>query len=149
MKTGLRKALAWALLAGAALCAGGAASAAEDLAALAAQVREAERAFARTMADRDHAAFGRFVSKEAVFFGRQEVLRGRTKVMEGWKRFFEEKEAPFSWEPEQVEVLESGMLALSTGPVKDPLGARVGTFSSIWRRESGGQWRVIFDKGCP
>jgi len=149
MTTGPRVVLAAALLAGAAIAAAGSTFAAEDLAALAAQVREAERAFAKTMADRDHPAFGSFVSEEALFFGRQEVLRGRTKVMEGWKKYYEGKEAPFSWEPDQVEVLESGALALSSGPVRDPQGKPIGTFSSIWRREADGRWRVIFDKGCP
>ena len=33
------------------------------------QVRAAERAFAKTMADRDHAAFISFLADEAVFFG--------------------------------------------------------------------------------
>jgi len=142
--------LAKIILAGlAALAAAAPAAAAKDLTALATQVREAERAFAKTMADRDHAAFGKFVADEALFFGSKDLLRGRAKVMEGWKRFFDGAEAPFSWEPEQVEVLESGKLALSSGPVHDPQGKQIGTFSSIWRREGDGKWRVVFDKGCP
>jgi len=32
--------------------------------------------------------------------------------------------------------------------VFDASGKRMGTFSSIWRREKDGRWRVIFDKGC-
>jgi len=115
---------------------------------LAREVREAEIAFAATMAARDQAAFGEFVSDEAVFFGRQ-VLRGKAAVVEGWKPLFEGPNAPFSWEPETVEVLDSGTLALSTGPVRNPAGERVGTFNSIWRREPDGHWRVVFDKGCP
>jgi len=143
-------ALAAIILAGFTAIAGGTTvQGAEDLATLATQVREAERAFAKTMADRDHAAFGTFVSEEALFFGGEEVLRGRAKVIEGWKGLYEGPKAPFSWEPEQVEVLDSGTLALSTGPVRDPEGNIAGTFSSIWRREADGKWRVIFDKGCP
>jgi hypothetical protein len=57
--------------------------------------------------------------------------------------------APFSWEPEQVEVLPSGTLAPSTGPVRDPAGKLTGTFTSIWRREGPGRWRILFDMGCP
>jgi len=114
----------------------------------ASEVEAAERAFARTMADRDHVAFAGFVSEEGVFLGR-EVLRGRAAVAAGWKPYFEGDAAPFSWEPERVVVLESGSLALSTGPVYDPTGARVGTFNSTWRREADGQWRVVFDSGCP
>ena len=48
-----------------------------------------------------------------------------------------------------IEVLASGTLALSSGAVRDPAGKRIGTFNSIWRRESDGRWRVVFDKGCP
>jgi uncharacterized protein (TIGR02246 family) len=115
---------------------------------LARQVREAEQAFAATMARRDLEAFATFVAEDGLFFG-DGVLRGRAAVVEGWRAFFEGAEAPFSWEPETVAVLESGTLALSSGPVRNPQGERVGTFTSIWRRDADGRWSVIFDKGCP
>lgn len=124
--------------------------AAETNADLQAQVRDREGAFAKTMADRDHAAFASFLSDEAVFFsGPKAVLRGKKAVADGWKRFYEAPKAPFSWEPESVEVLDSGTLGLSGGPVRDPEGNRVGTFSSIWRRGPDGRWTIVFDKGCP
>ena len=47
----------------------------------------------------------------------------------------------------EVEVLDSGSLAYSTGPVRDPNGTVIGRFNSIWRRDDTGTWRVIFDKG--
>ena len=114
------------------------------------QVRDAERAFANTMADRDHGAFATFLADEAIFLGPKEVLRGKKAVAEGWKRFFEGAQAPFAWAPERVEVIDSGSLAISTGPVTDPAsGKRVGTFTTTWRREQDGKWRVILDSGCP
>jgi ketosteroid isomerase-like protein len=115
---------------------------------LADQVRQSERAFAQTMAERRLDAFAEFVSKEAIFFGGKGPLRGRDAVIASWKRFYDGPAAPFSWEPEKVEVLDSGKLALSSGPVHDPTGKLIGMFNSIWRLESGGKWRVIFDKGC-
>ncbi|MEK7668522.1 MAG: nuclear transport factor 2 family protein [Gemmatimonadota bacterium] len=121
---------------------------AQDRDSLARQVRESERAFAATMAARDLRAFGTFVADEALFFGRTGVLRGREAVIAGWRPFFQGAAAPFSWEPATVEALDSGTLALSSGPVRDPTGRQVGTFNSVWRRESDGRWRVIFDKGC-
>jgi len=121
---------------------------AQSTADLANQVREAERAFARSMAQRDLNAFASHVADEALFFGRS-VLRGKAAVVAGWKPLFDGPNAPFSWEPETVEVLGSGTLGISSGPVLDPQGKRVGTFNSIWRREPDGRWRVIFDKGCP
>ena len=120
----------------------------ETSAKLAEQVRAREIAFAQTMADRDHTAFAAFVAEEALFLG-PTVLRGRAAVAEGWKPFFEGTAAPFSWEPERVEVVDSGTLAISTGPVRGPEGQRVGTFNSTWRLEADGQWRVVLDIGCP
>jgi ketosteroid isomerase-like protein len=114
---------------------------------LARQVRDAENAFAQTMAARDLEAFAGFLADDAIFFGRS-VARGRDAVIESWKKLYEGKEAPFSWKSESVEVLDSGTLAHSSGPVLDPQGRRTATFNSIWRRESDGQWKVVFDKGC-
>ena len=47
-----------------------------------------------------------------------------------------------------MAVLDSGRLGLSSGPVFDPAGERVGTFNSVWRRTEG-EWKIVFDKGCP
>jgi ketosteroid isomerase-like protein len=113
------------------------------------EVRAAELAFAGAMAKRDLDSFASHVADEALFFGTKEVLRGKDAVVAGWKRFFEAPRPPFSWEPQSVEVLESGTLALSSGPVRDPDGRQIGTFNSIWRRQGDGTWKVIFDKGCP
>ncbi len=113
------------------------------------QVFDAERAFARTMAERDHAAFTRFVSEQAVFFDGPAVLQGRAAIAQGWKAYFDGAKPPFSWEPDQVEVLADGTLALSTGPVRDENGQWVARFNSIWRQELPGVWRVVFDKGSP
>lgn len=120
-----------------------------DTGELARQVRAVETAFARSMADRDWPAFKALIADEAVFFSGKGVLRGRNAVADAWKPYFEGGTAPFSWEPEQVEALESGILALSSGPVMDPEGKRIGTFQSVWRLEADGRWRIIFDKGCP
>ncbi|HEX6363454.1 MAG TPA: nuclear transport factor 2 family protein [Albitalea sp.] len=120
-----------------------------DRVALVQQVTDAELAFAKTMADRDHAAFTRFVSDEAVFFSGPTPLRGKAAVAAYWKRFYETPAAPFSWRPDQVQVLDSGTLALSTGPVSDASGKCVGRFTSVWRQEAPRVWRVVFDKGEP
>lgn len=122
---------------------------AQTNASRAGQVRQAEMAFAKTMADRDHAAFTTFLADEAIFVSAKRTLRGAKEVAAGWKTFFTGPEAPFSWEPDAVEVLDSGTLALSSGPVRDPAGRRIGTFNSIWRREADGKWRVVIDHGCP
>ena len=77
------------------------------------------------------------------------VLRGRSAIVEGWKQFFDGPTAPFSWEPDIAEVLDSGSMALTSGPVFDPAGKLIGRFNSIWRLEPDGRWRVLFDRGAP
>jgi ketosteroid isomerase-like protein len=112
-----------------------------------AEVEATERAFAKTLADRDHAAFMRFLGEDAVFFDGAGVKRGKAEIAAAWKPLFAKPDAPFSWEPAQVEVLDSGTLALSSGPIRTPDGKIIATFNSIWRREAPGVWRVVFDKG--
>jgi len=113
------------------------------------ELRATEAAFAKTMADRDAAAFATFIAEEAVFFGRNGEIRGKQAVVEAWAGLFEGKEAPFAWKPETVAVLDSGDMGLSSGPVFAPDGKQTGTFNSIWRRDANGKWEIIFDKGCP
>jgi ketosteroid isomerase-like protein len=116
---------------------------------LAADLRATEEAFARTMADRDHQAFVSFLADETVFFGQRDEIRGKEAVAAAWKPLYEMPEAPFSWQPESATVLDSGTLGLTSGPVLAPDGSRIGTFNSVWRRESDGSWKVVFDRGCP
>ena len=123
--------------------------AAETNAELKAQVRKTEIAFAKTMADRNPAAFASFLSNEAVFISGDTAKRGARQVAAAWKGYFEGTQAPFSWQPAEVEVLDSGALAMTSGPVLDPAGKRIGTFHSVWRREAKGRWRIVLDNGCP
>jgi len=115
------------------------------------QVLATEQAFAKTMADRNFNAFMRFVSSEAIFFSGSRGEHGGAEVATAGKPFFSGPTAPFSWRPDTVEVLPSGKLALSTGPIYVQ-GREVGRFNSIWRLESDQTWRIVFDKGeavCP
>jgi ketosteroid isomerase-like protein len=122
---------------------------AETNAELKEQVRQTEIAFAKTMADRNPAAFASFLAAETVFMSGGRATRGATQVAERWKAFFDGPQAPFSWAPDTVEVLDSGTLAMSSGPVRDPSGKRTGTFNSVWRREADGKWKIVLDNGCP
>lgn len=111
------------------------------------QVVATERAFAKTMADRNHRAFGSFIADDAIFFSGPTPLRGKQAVVDFWARFYTEPNPPFSWEPKDVEVLASGDLALSSGPVHDANGKVIATFTSIWRRTDTNTWKIVFDKG--
>ena len=124
-------------------------AAAETMDQLEEQVRRAETAFARSLAARDAQAFAALVAEDAVFFGHEGVVhRGKAAIAESWRPLFAMEKPPFSWASADVEVLSSGTLAHSSGPVYDASGKRFGTFNSVWRREADGSWKVVFDKGC-
>lgn len=110
------------------------------------QVIAAEHAFAKTMADRDFKAFTGLLSGEAIFFSGNSVEHGSGAIAAAWRPYFNGPAAPFSWVPDNVQVLPSGKLALSTGPVYIQ-GKEVSRFNSIWRLEAANTWRIVFDKG--
>ena len=143
-----RRAAAALLLGAVAVSASAQSTTPPDNAALVRQVENTERAFARSMAERDHAAFTSFLSEQTVFWS-PEATRGKAAVAAAWKRFYEGKQAPFSWEPDEVQVLVDGTLAFSTGPVRNAEGKVVSRFSSVWRQEAPGVWRILFDRGSP
>ena len=125
---------------------------AAELAANAADVKTAEIAFARTMADRQLDKFTEFVAEDAVFNGTTPHI-GRAAVVEAWKPFFVKPAAPFSWAPDAVAATADGRYAVSTGLARDPKGGVISRFTSIWRKDADGRWRVIADQGvdvdCP
>ncbi len=110
------------------------------------EVANVEKAFAKTMDDRDFAAFSRFLADDTVFWNNGGALRGKQAVMNVWKAYYDAKTAPFKWEPETIMVIKGGNLALSTGPVSDANGV-FSYYTSVWRKEADGQWKIILDKG--
>lgn len=117
-----------------------------ETAAAVKQVIAVEQAFAKTMASRDFKGFVTFLSADAIFFSGKSVKHGAAEIAAQWQPYFDGRKAPFSWAPDHVEVLASGTLALSTGPVYED-GKVVARFNSVWRLEAGNIWRIVFDKG--
>lgn len=114
---------------------------------LVAQVQAAESGFAATMARRDHGAFASHIAEDAVFINGGKPLRGKAAIVDYWKRFFVEPQAPFAWKPEIVEVGADGLLGYTEGPVWAPSGAVFAKFFSTWQRDRSGRWLVVFDNG--
>lgn len=116
---------------------------------LVAQARAAETAFAKSMADRDFAAFQALIAEDAVFINGGQPLRGKAAIVAFWKKFFDVPAAPFSWKPEIVEVAAARAdIAYTEGPVAAPEGKVFARFWSTWRRDAAtGRWLVVFDNG--
>ena len=111
------------------------------------EVADTERAFAKTMADRNLIAFKSFIADDDVFWNEDAALRGKDNIVAIWQNYFDGSNAPFAWKPQTVMVLDSGDLALSTGPVWGPDNIIRSYFTSIWRKNEQGSWKIVFDKG--
>ena len=126
---------------------------AAELAAIANDVKAAETAFAKTMADRRLDQFTDFVAEDAVFVGGTTNI-GRAKIVEKWSAFFKGDKAPFSWAPDAVAAAADGRTAISTGLARDGAGHVISRFTTIWRKDPDGHWRAAVDQGvdaceCP
>ena len=117
-------------------------------------LRAAEIAFAASVADQDAAAFAGFIDEDAVFVGAT-VLKGREAITQAWSVFFAEDGPDLTWQPQIVEVRPDG-LGLSRGPytltttgTDGTQNSSSGSFTSIWRRQEDGGWKILFDAGCP
>jgi ketosteroid isomerase-like protein len=117
-----------------------------DLAAAADEVRAAETAFAKTMADRRLDRFTEFVAEDAIFNGNKPHI-GRAAVVATWKAYFDGPQAPFSWAPDAVAASADGRQAVSTGLARDAAGKVISRFTTLWRKDGDGHWRVIVDQG--
>lgn len=116
-------------------------------------VRCLEIAFSKSVEARDAVTFASFIDADARFVG-SSVMRGPVAIAEAWSVFFSVDGPEMKWRPEIVEVLDDGKLALTRGPYRmiasDDEGNRQehwGTFNSVWRLQSDGQWKVVFDAG--
>ena len=118
-----------------------------DLPALEQQLRDAETAFAASMADRDIDVFASFIAEDAIFGSGRDAMRGRAAILAGWARYFEGEQPPFAWAPDSVVVLAGGDLGQTKGPVTGPDGQPMLEFRSTWRRGDDGRWQVVFDDG--
>jgi ketosteroid isomerase-like protein len=109
------------------------------------EVRNVELAFAKAFAQQDAAKFFGYVADDATFLAARVTLVGKAEVVSRWTPFFSEKVAPFTWKPERVYVNGDGTIGLSTGPVFDKDGNQAGIYSSVWRKNANGEWKIIFD----
>lgn len=138
-----------AILLCAAAALAGCAQAPLDLTGLSEQVRASEIAFSAAMAARDFQAFSNWIADDATFINGGSPLRGKAAVLSHWERFFKSPTAPFTWKPQIVEILSTGQLAYSEGPVSLPDGTVATRYFSTWRRDPSGAWKVVFDNGYP
>jgi len=119
----------------------------------AADLLEADRAFARASAEQGAAAaFAQFLAEDALSLPNGGApQRGRESIVE------EMRAGPaitLEWTPREAEVAGSGELGWTWGvyTVSVPqqeggVRTRSGKYLNVWRRQADGEWKVIVDMG--
>jgi ketosteroid isomerase-like protein len=113
---------------------------------------ESERAFARTCLEKGiRTSFAMFFDDDAMVF-----RPGPVKYKEVMKSVPPPKnplETTLKWEPVYADISRSGDFGYTTGPsmwtdnrsAKRP--ASYGFYFSVWKKNTGGEWKVVFDIG--
>ena len=120
------------------------------------EVRQAEIAFDRAVADGDIEGFADMVAEDAVFYGTS-TLEGREAVVAAWRPLFDEDSGvTLRWRPTDIDVASSGDLAVSQGDYRltrvaddGSISVGAGRFVTVWQRSEDGMWRAILDIGTP
>lgn len=117
-----------------------------------------ELTFAQSVDNHDAKAFAAHLHPGTVFAaGTENPVRGADAVQKNWAGLIEGKPLRLRWRPNIVNIGGNRNIAISRGPymIEDTRPDakqkyRVGTFMTIWGRESSGDpWLVLFDGGGP
>ena len=128
---------------------------APNLRAAADQIMKSDAAFAQSVADKNRDKFLSFIAEVTTFSGgTANELHGRDAVMKAWSDFFMPDGPTLSWTPTKGEVIGAGDVGYTTGNSlfrqKDKDGKvseRRGQYVTIWKKQSDGSWKVVFDTG--
>jgi ketosteroid isomerase-like protein len=118
------------------------------------EIREVERDFAAMAAEVGiPEAFLHYAAADAVLMRNERLIVGRQQLTE----YFDSntaapREEKLSWQPDFVDVSESGDLAYTYGKYTysytDSTGSTLehsGIFHTVWKRQADGTWRFVWD----
>lgn len=105
----------------------------------------AEKTFAQTSIEHGiHESFAKFFADDCIVFA-----PGPTSGKKLYEKFKDEDQKLF-WQPIFATVAKSGELGVTTGPWemrKADKAVGFGQFASVWKRQTDGNWKVVFDSG--
>jgi len=116
------------------------------------EVLQTERAFAKMVKDEGlKIAFTTYAADSAVLKRGNELIKGK-KAIEDYYKNFKYPDARLHWEPDFIDVSESGNMAYTYGTytfeATDDSGIVIqdtGIFHTVWKRQPDGQWRYVWD----
>jgi ketosteroid isomerase-like protein len=125
-----------------------------DIEAARAEVLETDLAFAAAASEgRDAELIASFWYDDAVVYPPdQPMVRGKAQILEFVRASLETPGFSVTWEPAEVQVGPSGLVAYTTGPnqftMADPDGNLVtmaGRYVTIWQKQADGSWKCVLD----
>ena len=116
------------------------------------EIRDTELAFAKLAKEQGlKVAFTTYAADDAVINRGDNLIKG-IKAIEEYYANQKFLNISLEWEPEFIEVAESGDLGYTYGPyifkATDSNGKEIsseGIFHTVWKRQANGQWRFIWD----
>ncbi|WP_375291247.1 hypothetical protein [Qipengyuania sp.] len=108
------------------------------------RIVSAEIAFARAAReDGQWTAFREFAAPGAIIHGASGASDANA-----WLAGRQDPPQAVAWRPRAIWMSCDGALAISEGRYRDPDGT-VGTFVTLWQRQSDGEYRWLYDAGTP
>ncbi len=119
------------------------------------ELMEADRAFCDAVQEGGGSAFAEGFDEHGIMVsGRENRLIGRELIRAAMRRFFDKPGFQLIWEPLEAQVSVDGTLGHTSGTYERsyeiPSGEKIiekGSYSTTWKRDETGDWRVLFDIG--
>ena len=118
------------------------------------EIIETEQNFAKMAKEKGiQAAFLEYAATDAVLMRNNDLVVGKDSIREYFdNQGTESKDVKLSWKPDFVDVSTAGDLGYSYGHYTliypDSSGALIekhGIFHTVWKRQSDGSWRFVWD----
>ncbi len=116
---------------------------------------QADEAFDAARAERGLEGFASFIAGDVTTIRpNQPIVRGKESFLAGWKEAYGVPGLSVRWKPEVARISDDGTLGFTLGSyhatqTDNGVTKSVGTgkYATIWRRQSDGSWKVVFDTG--
>ena len=116
------------------------------------EILKTEKTFATLAKEKGlKVAFLTYAADNAVLSRGNKLIKGKEAIREYYENY-KFPDAHLEWEPEFIDISESGDLAYTYGPyqfeARDEAGEMIrdtGIFHTIWKRQADGEWRYVWD----
>ncbi|MDX1392932.1 MAG: nuclear transport factor 2 family protein [Gemmatimonadota bacterium] len=119
------------------------------------QLMEADRTFASEVAARGIDAWVEAFAEDGAMLRPGAEVRGHGAIREAMAGAFSSPGSSLTWDPTHAEISSSGDLGytigryVSTAPGPDGPTTSEGAYTTVWRRNPAGDWKVVLDLGVP